>query len=110
MEHRFLTKMFPTSYKFKGTYVLGSGNGVRTQWAATPFRIVMNAGDPMARQTAQSSINQLSTKTMRWSVRDSSGEGDGASGNQHYVYDHSVYVKYKGLVEKNKKYVYERSL
>lgn len=99
MDRLFLTKMFPISSKFQGNHVLTK------KWAATPFRIVMNAGDPLARQTAQSSINQLSTKTMRWSTRDGRGKGDGASGNQHYVYDHSVYVKYKGLVNKNKKFV-----
>ena len=99
MDRLFLTKMFPISSKFKGNYVLTS------PMASTPFRIVMNAGDPMSRQTAPSSINQLSTKGMRWMSRDGVRKGDGASGNQHYVYDHSVYIKYKGLVNKNKKFV-----
>jgi hypothetical protein len=101
MDRLFLTKMFPISSKFQGNYVLTK------EWPATPFRIVMNAGDPLARQTAPSSVNQLSAKSMRWSSRDSARKGDGASGNQHYVYDHSVYVKYKGLVNKNKKFVAE---
>jgi len=101
MDRLFLTKMFPISSKFQGNYVLTK------KWPATPFRIVMNAGDPLSRQTAPSSVNQLSTKTMRWSSRDGTQKGDGASGNQRYVYDHSVYVKYKGLVNKNKKFVAE---
>jgi hypothetical protein len=97
MDRLFLTKMFPASSKFQGDYVL------TRKWPTTPFRIVMNAGDPLARQSAPSSINQLSTKTMRWSTgRDGARVGDGASGNQHYVYDHSVYVKYRGLLEKNR--------
>ena len=104
MDHLFLTKMFPISSKFQGEYVL------TRKWPASPFRIVMNAGDPLARQTAPSSLNQLSAKTMRWSTRDGTRSGDGTSGNQHYVYDHSVYIKYKGLVHKNKKFIYEKSL
>jgi hypothetical protein len=99
MDRLLLTKMFPISSRFNGYAVL------KKKWPATPFRIVMNAGDPLSRQTAPSSVNQLSAKTMRWSSRDSATPGNGASGNQHYVYDHSVYVKYKGLVNKNKKFV-----
>ena len=102
MDHLLLTKMFPVSSQFQGNYVLTK------RWPATPFRIVMNAGDPLVRQRAPSSINQLSTKTMRWSTRDSATTGDGASGNQRYVYDHSIYVKYKGLLNKNKKFVEDR--
>jgi len=97
MDRLFLTKMFPTSSKIQEDYLLSRS------WPASPFRIVMNAGDPLARQSAPSSVNQLSKKTMRWSSkRDGVRVGDGASGNQHYVYDHSVYVKYIGLVEKNR--------
>jgi len=102
MDHLFLTKMFTVSSQFQGDYVL------TRRWPATPFRIVMNAGDPLARQAVPSPVNQLSTKTMRWSSRDGTRSGDGASGNQHYVYDHSVYVKYKGLLNKNKKFVEDR--
>jgi hypothetical protein len=102
MDHLFLTKMFPISSQFQGDYLLTK------RWPTTPFRIVMNAGDPLARQTAPSSMNQLSTKSMRWSTRDGARTGDGASGNQHYVYDHSVYVKYKGLLMKNKQFIYDK--
>jgi hypothetical protein len=31
-------------------------------------------------------------------------KGDGASGNQHYVYDSSVYTTYKRRLYKNKNY------
>lgn len=50
----------------------------------TPFRLVMNAGDPNLRQN--------STTT------------GAASGNQKFVYDSSDYIRFKKLQNKNRLY------
>lgn len=92
-------RMLPSSSKFQGRFVL------TTSWPQTPFRVVTNSGDLLLRKSEPSSINQLSARNMQWSRRDSSGSGDGASGNQKYVYDCSTYIKYQALMQKLKKNV-----
>jgi hypothetical protein len=84
-------RMAPSSSKFQGKYVLTN------RWPLTPFRVFTNSGDLLLRPTAPSPISQLSTRTLQWSRRDSATSGDGASGNQRYVYDSSIYVKMQGL-------------
>ena len=84
-------RMVPSSSKFQGKYVLTN------RWPLTPFRVITNSGDLLLRPTAPSPISQLSTRTLQWSRRDGATSGDGASGNQKYVYDSSIYVKMQGL-------------
>jgi hypothetical protein len=95
-------RMLPSSSKFQGRFVLTSS------WPQTPFRVVTNSGDLLLRSNEPSPISQLSSRTMQWSRRDSAHSGDGASGNQKYVYDCSTYIKYQGLMEKLKKNVSDR--
>lgn len=95
-------RMLPSSSKFQGKFVLTHS------WPQTPFRVVTNSGDLLLRSTAPSPISQLSSRTMQWSRRDSARSGDGASGNQKYVYDCSTYIKYQALMEKLKKNVSDR--
>ena len=80
-------------------------------WPQTPFRVAMNAGDLLMRQSAPGGPNQIkgsvgTASVSRWSlsVTDNARPGDGASGNQHYVYDSSVYTRYKKLHAKQKNY------
>ena len=100
---RFILRdMFPTTSKFGGVSVLNN------RWAQTPFRVAMNAGDLFSRQAEPGGSNQVKGAVgrphgMTLSFGGSRG-GNGASGNQHYVYDSSVYTKYKKLVAKNKNY------
>lgn len=84
-------RMLPSSSTFEGKYVLTN------RWPLTPFRVMTNSGDLLLRATAPSPISQLSTRTLQWSKRDSARSGNGASGNQRYVYDSSVYVKMQAL-------------
>lgn len=96
-----LRQVFPASSRFQGKPVLQS------QWAQTPFRIAMNAGDLLSRQTAAGGSNQIKGSVGRLSqvlVSDGVKKGTGASGNQHYVYDSSVYTRYKQLTAKGKNY------
>jgi hypothetical protein len=72
----------------------------------------MNAGDLKSRQSQPGGSNQVKGSVgigqFRYSLSASQGgsvtAGNGASGNQHYVYDSSIYTKYKRLVAKNKIY------
>ena len=96
-----IRKAFANGYKYKGTYVMTNN------FAQTPFRLAMNAGDPMSRQREGGGSNQVSGVGRMVSLATSyngAGGGDGASGNQHYVYDSSVYTKYKRIAGKNKVY------
>lgn len=103
MARMMFRRMLPSSSKFNNQYVL------TTSWPQTPFRVVMNSGDLQLRQNAPSPINQLSSRTMQWSRRDGTSSGDGASGNQKYVYDSSTYIKYKALIQKLKKNVSDKA-
>ena len=101
--HRFMMReMFPTTSKFDGKAVLSQ------EWAQTPFRVAMNAGDLYSRQTAPGGSNQVKGSAGRPNslILSTGGAhpGNGASGNQHYVYDSSVYTKYKQLAAKNRNY------
>ena len=99
----FLREVFPNTSRFAGKSVLPN------RWAQTPFRVAMNAGDLYSRQSAPGGSNQVKGavgRNITGLLLNSGGvhKGDGASGNQHYVYDSSVYTKYKQLVAKNKNY------
>lgn len=73
--------------------------------AATPFRVAMNAGDLYSRQNEPGGPNQLGgVGRFRTMFGDGVQAGNGASGNQHFVYDSSDYTTYKKLVAKNKNY------
>jgi len=96
-----LRQVFPATSRFQGSPVLQS------KWAQTPFRIAMNAGDLLSRQTAPGGSNQIKGSVGRLSqvlFADGVKKGTGASGNQHYVYDSSVYTRYKQLSAKVKNY------
>ena len=105
---RFILRdMFPTTSKVK---VAGVDTPVLSkEWAQTPFRVAMNAGDLYSRQYAPGGSNQVKGAVGRAPiglVYNAGGvhKGDGASGNQHYVYDSSVYTRYKNLAAKNRNY------
>lgn len=76
------------------------------RWAQTPFRVVMNAGDLHLRQAEPGGANAVKSGVgnMRNLISDSTQRGDGATGNQHYVYDSSVYTRYKRLTAKQTLY------
>jgi len=96
LERMMIRRVFPNSSKFKGEYV----NSKR--WAQTPFRVAFNAGDLLLRQSEPGGPNQIKGSGLgkyRYSLGfiDGTHSGDGASGNQHYVYDSSVYLRFKKL-------------
>jgi hypothetical protein len=103
LDRMVLRKSFPTG-KHNNTYILTS------KWAQTPFRVTMNAGDLYSRQHEPGGPNQIkgSVGTGRYKNTLNLGggvhKGDGASGNQHYVYDSSIYTTYKRRFAKNKNY------
>ena len=80
----------------------------------TPFRKLMNAGDPAGTKNSYPSpsagpiINQVRGSTMVGRLH-ASGRGSQSgeaffSGNQRFVYDGSDYVRFKKLLAKNKTY------
>jgi hypothetical protein len=77
-EKKTVRKVFPTSSKVDGKFLM-TGN-----FSQTPFRIAMNAGDANLRQNSTAS--------------------GVASGNQHFVYDSSDYIRFKRLQNKNRNY------
>jgi hypothetical protein len=103
LDRMVLRKTFATN-SFRGYPVL------TTKWPLTPFRVAMNAGDLLVRQNEPGGTNQIKGSIGMGKYRNTMGmvdgvrKGDGASGNQHYVYDSSVYIKYKRLLSKNKNY------
>ena len=103
LDRMFLRKAFATG-KFEGKYVLTN------KWAQTPFRVAMNAGDLHLRQTEGGGSNQIKGSVGIGRYKNTLGfhggqhKGNGASGNQHYVYDSSVYTMYKKRASKNKNY------
>ena len=61
----------------------------------------------MSRQYEGGGVNQVQGRigTKLWYTNAGGvNKGNGASGNQHYVYDSSVYIKYKRLANKNVNY------
>ena len=67
----------------------------------------MNAGDLLSRKSAPGGSNQVKGAIGKYSpiyFSDSVHKGDGASGNSKYVYDSSVYTKFKRLSAKTKTY------
>jgi hypothetical protein len=103
LDRMILRKMFATN-KFDGQFIM------TTKWPQTPFRVAMNAGDLLLRQNEPGGTNQIKGSIGIGQHRNTLGmidgvrRGTGASGNQHYVYDSSVYIKYKRLLSKNKNY------
>jgi hypothetical protein len=103
LDRMVLRRTLPMN-KFQGQYVLNN------KWAQTPFRIFMNAGDLLSRQSAPGGSNQVKGSIGIGQYRNTLGmvdgvrKGDGASGNQHYVYDSSIYTKYKRLNSKSQNY------
>ena len=96
-----LRRGFATTYRFNNKFVLTN------RFAQTPFRLALNAGDPMSRQHEGGGVNQVQGRigTQLWYTNAGGvNKGNGASGNQHYVYDSSVYIKYKRLANKNVNY------
>ena len=118
--------VFPTTsvvdYSGQRYWVLTGNNVDQTkrgvQWAQTPFRVAMNAGDLLSRQHAwygsgggsnqvKGSVGPGQTRYTRGAKPSQGGgvvPGNGASGNQHWVYDSSDYVTYKRLRAKNRNY------
>jgi hypothetical protein len=96
LDRSIIRRVFQNN-RFRGTSV-GT-----TRWAQTPFRVALNAGDLLLRQSEPGGHNQIKGSVGIGQYRytlglvDSIKHGDGASGNQHYVYDSSVYIKYKKL-------------
>jgi hypothetical protein len=80
----------------------------------TPFRKLMNAGDPAGTKNSYPSpsagpiTNQVNGSTMVGRLHASGGgtrSGEAFfSGNQRFVYDGSDYVRFKKLLAKNKTY------
>jgi hypothetical protein len=100
-ERMMLREVFPASSMFRGVHVLGS------KWAQTPFRIAMNAGDLLSRRSVPGGSNQVKGAVGKYKsiyFSDSAHKGDGATGNSKYVYDSSVYTKFKHLSAKTRTY------
>lgn len=108
LDREVIRNAFPSSYVLDSKYALGN------KWAQTPFRIVMNAGDLYSRQTEPGGVNQVKGSVGIGQYRNTRGgspseggsvrTGNGASGNQHFVYDSSDYIRFKRLMAKNKNY------
>ncbi len=76
---------------------------IARRWACSPFRVALNAGDLYSRQNEPGGSNQVKGR-LRLLTSDGTRPGNGASGNQHFVYDSSDYVKYLRLAAKNRNY------
>jgi len=118
LNRNYVKNVFPASSVFGGHYVMTGSDLTdptqRVRWAQTPFRIAMNAGDLLSRQSAPGGSNQVKgavgpgqtryTRGARPSEGGGVWPGDGASGNQHWVYDSSDYIRYKKMSAVNKNY------
>tara|TARA_E500000178_G_C16807322_1_gene655328 strand:+ start:29 stop:481 length:453 start_codon:yes stop_codon:yes gene_type:complete len=96
-----LRQGFATRYKINNKFVLTN------RFPQTPFRLALNAGDPFSRQYEAGGSNQIQGRigTQLWYTNGGGvNRGNGATGNQHYVYDSSIYTKYKRLANKNLNY------
>lgn len=104
LDRRLIRTMFPTNSKFQDKPLFSRS------WPQTPFRVAMHAGDLLLRQNEPGGSNQIKGSIGIGQYRNTLGSmtgvhhGNGASGNQHYVYDSSVYTKYKRLHAKQKNY------
>jgi len=102
LDRMLIRRAFPNNSIFKGNFVCSK------QWAQTPFRVTLNAGDLLVRQVEPGGPNQIKGSVgigqYRFTKIDGAASGDGASGNQHYVYDSSIYIKYKRLKSKECNY------
>jgi len=104
LDRKIIRRMFPTNSQFQGTPLFSKS------WPQTPFRVAMHAGDLLLRQNEPGGPNQVKGSIGIGQYRNTLGsingvrKGDGASGNQHYVYDSSVYTRYKKLHQKQKNY------
>tara|TARA_X000000368_G_scaffold27405_1_gene20664 strand:+ start:185 stop:955 length:771 start_codon:yes stop_codon:yes gene_type:complete len=90
------------------TNLVGSTHVMTSSLAQTPFRLAMNAGDPMSRQNIGGGSDQVSSRVGGFAglakSYNGAGNGDGASGNQHFVYDSSDYIRFKKLQGKTRNY------
>jgi hypothetical protein len=93
-ERFLLRRIAPNRTIFSGLNMTLDG------YPQTPFRMAIHAGDPLLRQTEPGGPNQLQGRGLRFTSPDGTRRGTGASGNQHYVYDSSVYTRYRGLFAK----------
>lgn len=104
IDRMIIRKMFPNTSRFNGTHVLTK------TWQTSPFRVFYNAGDLLDRQREPGGHNQVKGSVGIGQYRNTLGNGDGiakgngASGNQHFVYDSSDYIKFKRLRAKMKNY------
>lgn len=105
LDRNIIRNALPTTYVMDGKFALGN------PWAQTPFRIAMNAGDLYSRQSESGGSEQIQSNISIGRLKNNIGsfiggvrKGNGATGNQHYVYDSSDYVKFKRLMAKNKNY------
>jgi hypothetical protein len=82
----------------------------KQSYSQTPFRVAMHAGDLHLRQAEGGGTNQIKGSIGIGAYRNTLGgvdgvsKGNGASGNQHYVYDSSDYTRFKKLSSKVKNY------
>jgi hypothetical protein len=104
LDRMMIRKMFPNTSKFNNTPVLTK------TWATSPFRVYFNAGDLLDRQREPGGSNQVKGSVGIGQYRNTLGsmdgtmKGNGASGNQHFVYDSSDYIKFKRLRAKMQNY------
>jgi hypothetical protein len=104
LDRALIRKMFPSNSQFNGSPLFSR------KWPQTPFRVAMHAGDLLLRQSEPGGSNQVKGSIGIGQYRNTLGatngvhRGNGASGNQHYVYDSSVYTRYKKLYQKQKNY------
>jgi len=104
LDRMMIRRMFPNTSKFGGNYVLTK------TWATSPFRVYFNAGDLLDRQREPGGSNQVKGSVGIGQYRNTLGsmdgtmKGNGASGNQHFVYDSSDYIKFKRLRAKMQNY------
>lgn len=104
LDRMMIRRVFPNTSKFNGKFVNSQ------QWPQTPFRVAFNAGDLLLRQTEPGGPNQIKGSVGVGQYKYNRGlvdgikNGNGASGNQHYVYDSSIYTRFKVLRAKQYNY------
>lgn len=82
MEKKIVSKSFPTTSKFNNKFIMTNN------FAQTPFRIAMNAGDPELK--------------IRGGPKSTQPPSSGKSAN--FVYDSSDYIRFKKLQARNRNY------
>ena len=82
MEKKIVSKSFPTTSKSNGNFIMTNN------FAQTPFRLAMNAGDPDLK--------------IRGGAKSTRPPASGKSAN--FVYDSSDYTRFKKLQARNRNY------